>query len=86
MIAADGKEKFYQTCGFNVGPVARAGEGEGNPLKDIPGGLLFFKEKPGVVLPIRDFGTWTDGQGVFDWDNWRKNMEAKKLGVTGGDN
>ena len=44
VIAADGKERFYQLCGFDVGPVGRSGEGENNPLADVPGGLVFFKD------------------------------------------
>ncbi|ETI25295.1 hypothetical protein G647_04670 [Cladophialophora carrionii CBS 160.54] len=78
VIAADGKERFYQACGFNVGPVGRSGEGEGNPLREVPGGLVFFQEKRGVVLPDRDLGSWTYGHGVFDWDDWKKQVEAKR--------
>ena len=48
VIAADGKERFYQKCGFDVGPVGRAGEGEGNPLDEVPGGLIFFRERRSV--------------------------------------
>ncbi|EXJ73241.1 uncharacterized protein A1O5_03001 [Cladophialophora psammophila CBS 110553] len=77
VIAADGKEKFYQACGFDVGPVGRSGEGEGNPLKEVPGGLVFFKDKEGLVLPDRQFGSWMDGHGVFDWDEWKKGVETK---------
>jgi GNAT superfamily N-acetyltransferase len=47
VIAADGKERFYQRCGFDVEPVGRSGEGEGNPLSEVPGGLIFFKDAPG---------------------------------------
>jgi GNAT superfamily N-acetyltransferase len=43
VISADGKEGFYRKCGFDVGPVGRSGEGEGNPLWRIPGGLVFFR-------------------------------------------
>ena len=78
VISADGKERFYRSCGFDVGPVARAGEGEGNPLRDVAGGLMFFRDKDGVVLPDRDFGPWTYGApGIFDWDDWRKRVEAR---------
>ncbi|OAL31017.1 hypothetical protein AYO20_08438 [Fonsecaea nubica] len=78
VIAADGKERFYQACGFDVGPVGRSGEGEGNPLKEVPGGLVFFKDKEGVVLPHREPGSWTYGHGVFDWDEWKKRVETKQ--------
>jgi GNAT superfamily N-acetyltransferase len=47
VIAADGKESFYQRCGFDVGPIGRSGEGQGNPLSEVPGGLIFFKEAGG---------------------------------------
>ena len=78
VISADGKERFYQACGFDVGPVARAGEGEGNPLREVAGGLMFVKEKEGLVLPDREFGAWTYGPpGVFDWDGWRKTVESR---------
>ncbi|EXJ89771.1 hypothetical protein A1O3_02838 [Capronia epimyces CBS 606.96] len=73
VIAADGKERFYQNCGFNVGPVARSGEGHGNPLRDVPGGLAFFRDKDGVQIPEREPGTWMAGTGVFDWVEWRKS-------------
>jgi GNAT superfamily N-acetyltransferase len=43
VISADGKEGFYLRSGFDVGPVGRSGEGEGNPLWHIPGGLVFFR-------------------------------------------
>ena len=58
MIAADGKERFYQRCGFNVGPVGRSGEGKGNPLDKVPGGLIFFRDKKGVTVPDRDKDEW----------------------------
>ena len=44
VISGIGKERFYQRCGFDVGPVGRSGEGEGNPLDKVPGGLIFFRE------------------------------------------
>jgi len=49
VIAADGKETFYQLCGFDVGPVGRSGEGENNPLADVPGGLVFFRDAKAKV-------------------------------------
>ena len=81
VIAADGKEKFYQACGFDVGPVGRAGEGEGNPTREVAGGLMFFKDKEGLVLPVREFGSWTYGHGVFDWDEWQRRVEGTKAEV-----
>lgn len=42
VVAADGKERFYERCGFDV-KVGMAGEGEGNPLRDVPGGVIYFK-------------------------------------------
>lgn len=47
VIAADGKERFYQRCGFDPEPVGKSGEGEGNPLSEVPGGLIFFREARG---------------------------------------
>ena len=49
VIAADGKGRFYQLCGFDVGPVGRSGEGENNPLADVPGGLVFLKDAKAKV-------------------------------------
>ncbi|KIV81889.1 hypothetical protein PV11_04039 [Exophiala sideris] len=72
VIAADRREGFYQACGFNVGPVGRAGEGEGNPLHDVDGGLVFFRDKDGVVVEEREPGVWMEGKGVFDWEGWLK--------------
>lgn len=43
VLSADGKEEFYRKCGFDL-QEGRAGDGEGNPLKDVAGGLVFWKE------------------------------------------
>lgn len=43
VISADGKEGFYRKCGFDV-QEGHGGQGEGNPLKDVAGGLIFWKE------------------------------------------
>jgi GNAT superfamily N-acetyltransferase len=74
VIAADGKERFYQKCGFNAGPVARSGEGEGNPLKDVPGGLVFFRDREGMLVEEREPGVWMEGKGSFDWGEWLKRF------------
>ena len=42
VTTAPGKEKFYQNCGFDL-QEGRGGQGEGNPLADVPGGLIFWK-------------------------------------------
>ncbi len=44
VISAEGRERFYQNCGFDVGPVGWSGEGDGNPLAEVPGGLIFVRE------------------------------------------
>ncbi|RMD44986.1 hypothetical protein DV735_g108, partial [Chaetothyriales sp. CBS 134920] len=54
VISADGKENFYQRCGFDVGPVGRSGEGEGNPLDKVPGGLIFFRDARPVAHLTQD--------------------------------
>ncbi|ETN38034.1 uncharacterized protein HMPREF1541_07657 [Cyphellophora europaea CBS 101466] len=54
VISADGKEGFYQKCGFETGPVGRSGEGQGNPLFEVPGGLVFFHDAPGGKLDPRE--------------------------------
>ncbi|KIX01114.1 uncharacterized protein Z518_10180 [Rhinocladiella mackenziei CBS 650.93] len=80
VIAADGKERFYQNCGFDIGPVGRSGEGEGNPLRKAPGGLVFFKDKEGVVVEQRAPGEWMEGTGVFDWEEWERRVwKGKKV-------
>jgi GNAT superfamily N-acetyltransferase len=43
VIGADGKERFYQRCGFDR-EYGRSGQGEGNPLADVPGGIIFFRD------------------------------------------
>ena len=43
VIMAPGKEKFYELCGYHPEVVGRAGMGEGNPLADVAGGNIFFK-------------------------------------------
>jgi GNAT superfamily N-acetyltransferase len=54
VIAADGKEDFYRKCGFDTGPVGRSGMGDdkNNPLRAVPGGLVFFKEAPGKRMAV----------------------------------
>lgn len=54
VISADGKEGFYRKCGFDVGPVGRSGEGAGNPLWAVPGGLVFFRQAPDMQLSEHD--------------------------------
>lgn len=80
VIAADGRERFYKKCGFDVGPVARSGEGEGNPLREVPGGLVFFRDKEGVVVEEREEGCWMEGTGVFDWEDWRRRTRGVVAG------
>ena len=47
LIAAAGKEGFYRKCGFvHIG--GWAGEGEGNPIKDVAGGAIMFADVPVV--------------------------------------
>ncbi|KAK8200706.1 hypothetical protein M8818_006021 [Zalaria obscura] len=41
LISALGKEPFYRKCGFGE-QVGWASEGEGNPIKDVPGGAILF--------------------------------------------
>jgi predicted N-acetyltransferase YhbS len=43
VISGDGKEQFYQRCGFEVQD-GWSGMGEGNPLAIAPGGLMFWKD------------------------------------------
>ena len=45
VIAADGKDGFYQACGFDT-LYGKAGAGEGNPLGNVPGGTIWFKFFP----------------------------------------
>lgn len=42
VVVADGKDRFYQSCGFDT-MLGRAGQGEGNPLGVIAGGNIWFK-------------------------------------------
>lgn len=41
---APGKERFYEMCGFDPEVVGRCGQGDGNPMADIAGGNIFFKD------------------------------------------
>ena len=43
VISGDGKERFYERCGFDK-VVGRSGQGDGNPLADVPGGLIYFRD------------------------------------------
>jgi predicted N-acetyltransferase YhbS len=43
VVSADGKEKFYQLCGY--GEIAGCvTEGEGNPLAGVRGGIVLFRD------------------------------------------
>ena len=48
VISAEGRERFYGKCGFDVGPVGWSGEGKRNPLEEVPGGLIFVRESKDV--------------------------------------
>ncbi|GAB7364995.1 hypothetical protein MBLNU230_g5778t1 [Neophaeotheca triangularis] len=43
VISAEGRERFYQSCGFDV-TLGRVGElgGEANPARDVAGGTIHF--------------------------------------------
>ena len=43
VVSAHGKEGFYEKCGFKKID-ARAGDGEGNPLRMLRGGQILFKD------------------------------------------
>lgn len=47
VISAWGKETFYRNCGFDKEDCGHAGQGDGNPLADVKGGIIFFKDAPG---------------------------------------
>lgn len=78
VISAEGKEHFYQRCGFDSGPVGRGGEGDGNPTKEVDGGIVFFKDKAGVKVKPRRPGDWTYGKGSFPWDTWAQDLARKE--------
>jgi len=42
MIASEAGDALYASCGFKA--VGRMQEGEGNPLRDAPGGRIFFRD------------------------------------------
>jgi predicted N-acetyltransferase YhbS len=42
VIASEVGDGLYVSCGFE--PVGYMQEGEGNPLRDIPGGRILFRE------------------------------------------
>lgn len=44
VVSAHGKDNFYQNCGFTT-TAGRSGDGEGNPLADIPGGNIWFVDR-----------------------------------------
>lgn len=78
VIVADGKEGFYQKAGYDSGPVGRGGEGDGNPMREIEGGIVFFKDKADVKVKARQPGDWTYGPGVFQWDVWAQGLSKKE--------
>jgi hypothetical protein len=41
---APGKEEFYGLCGFEPVVVGNCGQGEGNPMKEVEGGNIFFRD------------------------------------------
>lgn len=42
VIGSEAGDGLYASCGFQT--VGRMQEGEGNPLRDVPGGRIFFRE------------------------------------------
>lgn len=42
VIASESGEGLYTSCGFKT--VGWAGEGETNPLRDVPGGKILFRD------------------------------------------
>ena len=42
VIGSEAGDGLYASCGFQA--VGRMQEGEGNPLRDVPGGRIFFRE------------------------------------------
>ncbi|KAK4631310.1 hypothetical protein CLAFUW4_02683 [Fulvia fulva] len=57
VVSAAGKEKFYQSCGFDVvvGRCADEG-GEANPGRDIPGGTILFWDDGREVEGVKKYG------------------------------
>lgn len=55
VTAADGKERFYERCGFDVkvGMASESG-GDANPLKDVPGGMIMFWDGERAVEEVED--------------------------------
>lgn len=48
VISSDGKEAFYQKCGFEVED-GHLGRGEGNPMAGGEGGRMFWREARKLV-------------------------------------
>jgi len=46
---APGVEPFYEKCGFHPEVVGRGGMGDGNPIAEIEGGNIFFKDPKKVA-------------------------------------
>jgi predicted N-acetyltransferase YhbS len=44
MIASEAGDSLYASCGFKA--VGWMQEGEGNPLRGVPGGRIFFRDPP----------------------------------------
>lgn len=57
VISAEGKEGFYQSCGFDVvvGTVGEFG-GEANPARGVPGGTIHFWDNRIEPMGIRGYG------------------------------
>lgn len=57
VISSDGKDPFYQACGFDVvaGRCADYG-GERNPLRDVPGGTIHFWDNGRDVSGVKGYG------------------------------
>ena len=57
VISAEGKENFYQACGFDVHVgMAKDAGGDENPLKDVPGGSIFFWDNGIKPECIKSYG------------------------------
>lgn len=56
LVSADGRERFYQACGFDIVGMAGDEGGEANEISKIPGGAIFFWDNGVKPEGIKKYG------------------------------
>ncbi|KAF2860640.1 hypothetical protein K470DRAFT_264252 [Piedraia hortae CBS 480.64] len=71
VVSANGKDGFYKKCGFTTF-AGNVGEGEGNPLRNAPGGNVYFTD---VEMVLAASVTYKKVEGRLVLSNDQKKLQ-----------